>query len=316
MNIKLIQKLCFLGLGLGICFLGVFLFTNIDNSIEKGQGGFESPTRPNLTPIGETFSYTANELDFEEYEDTSGLTYFAYRVKKGDMVGTIAEKFGVTQDTIISVNNIRQSRLIQIGQYLKIPSIPGILYTVKKDGEDINDIAERFEIAPEECAKVNNLDLQLASLKAGDQLFLPNAELDWVTRQEINGDLFKRPLKGGYYFSSYYGWRASPFTGKRTFHGGIDMAARKGTAVYPALDGTVLETGYNSTYGNYIYIKHHSGYKTLYAHLSAINTKKGRFVYTNTKIGEVGSTGLSTGPHLHFSIYKNNVSINPMNLWN
>ena len=316
MNIKLIQKLCFLGLGLGICFLGVFLFTNIDNSIEKGQGGFESPTRPNLTPIGETFSYTANELDFEEYEDTSGLTYFAYRVKKGDMVGTIAEKFGVTQDTIISVNNIRQSRLIQIGQDLKIPSIPGILYTVKKDGEDINDIAERFEIAPEECAKVNNLDLQLASLKAGDQLFLPNAELDWVTRQEINGDLFKRPLKGGYYFSSYYGWRASPFTGKRTFHGGIDMAARKGTAVYPALDGTVLETGYNSTYGNYIYIKHHSGYKTLYAHLSAINTKKGRFVYTNTKIGEVGSTGLSTGPHLHFSIYKNNVSINPMNLWN
>lgn len=316
MNIKLIQKLCFLGLGLGICFLGVFLFTSIDNSIEKGQGGFESPTRPNLTPIGETFSYTANELDFEEYEDTSGLTYFAYRVKKGDMVGTIAEKFGVTQDTIISVNNIRQSRLIQIGQYLKIPSIPGILYTVKKDGEDINDIAERFEIAPEECAKVNNLDLQLASLKAGDQLFLPNAELDWVTRQEINGDLFKRPLKGGYYFSSYYGWRASPFTGKRTFHGGIDMAARKGTAVYPALDGTVLETGYNSTYGNYIYIKHHSGYKTLYAHLSAINTKKGRFVYTNTKIGEVGSTGLSTGPHLHFSIYKNNVSINPMNLWN
>ena len=316
MNIKLIQKLCFLGLGLGICFLGVFLFANIDNSIEKGQGGFESPTRPNLTPIGETFSYTANELDFEEYEDTSGLTYFAYRVKKGDMVGTIAEKFGVTQDTIISVNNIRQSRLIQIGQYLKIPSIPGILYTVKKDGEEINDIAERFEIAPEECAKVNNLDLQLASLKAGDQLFLPNAELDWVTRQEINGDLFKRPLKGGYYFSSYYGWRASPFTGKRTFHGGIDMAARKGTAVYPALDGTVLETGYNSTYGNYIYIKHHSGYKTLYAHLSAINTKKGRFVYTNTKIGEVGSTGLSTGPHLHFSIYKNNVSINPMNLWN
>ncbi|MBE6344386.1 MAG: M23 family metallopeptidase [Spirochaetaceae bacterium] len=316
MNIKLIQKLCFLGLGLGICFLGVFLFTSIDNSIEKGQGGFESPTRPNLTPIGETFSYTANELDFEEYEDTSGLTYFAYRVKKGDMVGTIAEKFGVTQDTIISVNNIRQSRLIQIGQYLKIPSIPGILYTVKKDGEDINDIAERFEIAPEECAKVNNLDLQLASLKAGDQLFLPNAELDWVTRQEINGDLFKRPLKGGYYFSSYYGWRASPFTGKRTFHGGIDMAARKGTAVYPALDGTVLETGYNSTYGNYIYIKHHSGYKTLYAHLSAINTKKGRFVYTNTVIGEVGSTGLSTGPHLHFSIYKNNVSINPMNLWN
>ena len=316
MNIKLIQKLCFLGLGLGICFLGVFLFTSIDNSIEKGQGGFESPTRPNLTPIGETFSYTANELDFEEYEDTSGLTYFAYRVKKGDMVGTIAEKFGVTQDTIISVNNIRQSRLIQIGQYLKIPSIPGILYTVKKDGEDINDIAERFEIAPEECAKVNNLDLQLASLKAGDQLFLPNAELDWVTRQEINGDLFKRPLKGGYYFSSYYGWRASPFTGKRTFHGGINMAARKGTAVYPALDGTVLETGYNSTYGNYIYIKHHSGYKTLYAHLSAINTKKGRFVYTNTVIGEVGSAGLSTGPHLHFSIYKNNVSINPMNLWN
>ena len=170
------------------------------------------------------------------------------------------------------------------------------------------------EISAEKCADVNNL-LISASLPAGTTLFLPDAELDWVTRQEINGDLFQRPLKGWYYFSSYYGWRNSPFTGARSFHSGIDMAAAKGTSVYAALDGTVVEVGYNNTYGNYIIIQHHSGYRTLYGHLDSTLVKRGQYVYTTTKIGKVGNTGLSTGPHLHFTVYKNGYTVDPRNLW-
>ena len=245
------------------------------------------------------------------------LTYQTYRVKSGDMIGYIADAFGITQDTIISVNNIRQSRLIQPNQYLKIPSMPGILYTVKKDGETIQTIAEKYEVDSSKCALVNYLT-PTTELKAGYSLFVPDAELDWMTRQEINGDLFKKPLKVRYWLSSSYGWRDSPFNaGTRSFHGGIDMAVAQGTPIYPAMDGKVTTAGYNATYGNYVIVTHHSGYKTLYGHMSKITCQKGNFVYAQkTQIGLVGSTGLSTGPHLHFTVYKNGNTINPLSVLN
>ncbi|HZK19696.1 MAG TPA: M23 family metallopeptidase, partial [Treponemataceae bacterium] len=139
--------------------------------------------------------------------------------------------------------------------------------------------------------------------------------LDWVTRQEINGDLFIKPLRSMYFCSSPYGWRNSPFTGKRSFHAGIDMACNKGTPVYPALAGTVTTAGWSTVYGNYVIVTHHSGYKTLYGHMSNIKAWRGRWVSTDTCLGYVGNTGMSTGPHLHFSIFKNGVSINPVKLW-
>ena len=245
----------------------------------------------------------------EVSEDELSLTYQTYRVKSGDMIGFIADKYDVTQDTIISINNIKQSRLIQVGQYLKIPSMPGILYTTKTKGETPSTIAEK-------CALVNNISID-TELESGLQLFVPEAQLDWATRQEINGDLFRKPLHSRYYLSSYYGWRDSPFnTGKRSFHTGIDMACSTGTPIYPAMDGVVTAAGYNSTYGNYVIVQHHSGYKTLYGHMSKITCRKGNFVYTTTQIGKVGSTGLSTGPHLHFTVYKNGKTVNPLGLLN
>lgn len=243
---------------------------------------------------------------------SSIITYQTYRVKSGDMIGFIADAFDVTQDTIISVNNIKQSRLIQPGQYLKIPSMPGIIYTVKKNGETPATIAEKYKVNADKCASANYVSLD-TELKAGTSLFVPDAELDWATRQEINGDLFKKPLHARYWLSSNYGWRDSPFNpGKRTFHGGLDMAVASGTPIYAALDGTVTAVGFNATYGNYVIITHHSGYKTLYGHMKSTACRKGNFVYTNTVIGYVGSTGMSTGPHLHFTVYKNGKTINPM----
>ena len=318
---SLISKLLILSACVVCLFAGAFcIFPDVQDSnrIKKGQGGFETSVMPVLSVKEEIDTSHIDIQDSLVMAESSvpadELSYIAYRVKKGDMIGIIAEDFGVTQDTIISVNNIRQSRLLQIGQYLKIPSMPGILYTVRDDGEQLDAIAKKYEISLDKCAKVNNLALD-CSLSAGKTLFLPDAELDWVTRQEINGDLFTRPIRSRYYFSSYWGWRSSPFNGKRSFHGGIDMAAGTGTNIYAALDGTVVECAYNATYGNYVVIKHHSGYRTLYAHMSKITTKVGRYVYSSTKIGEVGNTGLSTGPHLHFAVYKNGASVNPQNLW-
>ena len=211
------------------------------------------------------------------------------------------------------VNAIRQSRLLQVGQYLKIPSMPGILYTVKQTGETPETIAAKFEVSADKCALVNSLSKN-AAMDSGVTIFVPDAELDWVTKQEINGDLFRRPLHGRYWLSSYYGWRKSPFTGSRTFHSGIDMAAPHGTPVYASLPGRVAAVGYNETYGNYVIISHHSGYRTLYGHMSAVLVVRGQNVDMNTRIGRVGNTGLSTGPHLHFTVFKGGKTVNPLGL--
>lgn len=242
----------------------------------------------------------------------SDLYYSVYVVEKGDIVGNIAEKFGVSQDAIISVNRLKNTRTLQIGQVLKIPSIDGIVYTVKEH-DTASSVSDSYKISLEKFSLVNSL--QSDELKEGSVVFLPDARLDWATLQEINGDLFLTPLRYGYRFTSGYGWRRDPFTRNRSFHNGVDLATYRGAPVYPALAGTVRAVGYSPIYGNYVIVRHHSGYQTLYGHLSYISTSRGSYVTTATKIGGVGSTGRSTGPHLHFTVYKNGATINPFTVW-
>lgn len=242
------------------------------------------------------------------------LFYRVYAVKQGDMVGTIAAEYGVSQDAIISLNKLRNTRTLQIGQVLKIPSIDGIPYTVR-EGDTPEAIADAYKISLEKLARINMLDDN--SVAAETVIFLPDAKLDWATLQEINGDLFRKPLHRNFHVSSRYGWRDNPFlTGSRSFHNGIDLAAPKGTPVYAALNGQVTSTGYSAVYGNYVVIRHHSGYQTLYGHLNTIQTAAGSWVSVSSQIGTVGNTGMSTGPHLHFTVYKNGSTINPAGLWN
>lgn len=305
---------CF-AVGLAACtvVLAAGLILQPDAEVSNGQGGFETPGLPVVSE--DDVSAADGENSDESSETASEVSYSSYRVRSGDMIGVIAENFNITEDTVISVNNIRSSRLLQIGTYLKIPSIPGILYTVRKDGETADDIAKKYKIDTAKLCAVNKV-AEAESLSAGTMLFLPDAQMDWVTRQEINGDLFKKPIHARWYLSSNFGWRQSPFTGARSYHGGVDMACPQGTRIYAAMDGKVSSTGFNNTYGNYVIITHHSGYKTLYGHMSAIAAVRGQYVNTSTVIGYVGSTGLSTGPHLHFTVFKNGKQVNPRNLWN
>ncbi|MCQ2598583.1 MAG: M23 family metallopeptidase [Treponema sp.] len=312
-KIKKVVNLAVVGFLCGAGLTTITITTLKSFTKKTAMGGFETPSNPDFSQSEEMEISLADEFIEDELPT---LTYKTYRVKQGDMIGIIAEENNVSQDTLITVNNITATRSLQIGTYLKIPSIPGILYTVRTDGETFETIAKAYDISAEKCASVNNMELD-ANLKAGATLFLPDALMDDITRKEINGDLFHKPLKSRYYLTSHYGWRTSPFnTGKRSFHGGTDMACSTGTPIYAALDGRVSFTGYNDTYGNYVIINHHSGYKTLYAHMSSISCKKGQYVYTNTIIGKVGSTGMSTGPHLHFAVYKNGKGMNPMGLIN
>lgn len=292
---------------------------------EDGRGGFESPVMPLYNEENSVFEKAENaelvsmlenaETKESDNEDFTPLTYTTYRIRQGDMIGFLAERYGVTQDTLISVNNIRSTRTIQPGQYIRIPSEKGILYTIKKDGETISEIAGRYDVDAAKCAFVNNTTVD-SGYKAGTSIFVPGAEMDSMTLAEINGDLFRRPIHSRYRLTSYFGWRPSPFTGRRSWHGGLDMACPSWTPIYAAMNGWVSEINYNSTYGNYVVIRHGSGYKTLYGHMVVRTTdvKVGQYVTTNTIIGRVGSTGNSTGPHVHFTVYKNGRMINPFAL--
>ena len=105
--------------------------------------------------------------------------------------------------------------------------------------------------------------------------------------------------------SSGFGMRVHPVTGKWTFHRGLDMAAPAGEIIYASREGTVIKAESYGTYGNCVIIDHGDGYTSLYAHMSAIGVKKDDIVKQGAPIGKVGSTGRSTGPHLHFEIAYN-----------
>ncbi|WP_304226449.1 peptidoglycan DD-metalloendopeptidase family protein [Gracilinema caldarium] len=234
------------------------------------------------------------------------LFYTSYKIEKGDTIGELASRFGLNQDTLLSFNNIKNSRTIQVGQYIKVPNQDGILYTVKS-GDSLAGICEKYSVDADLVKTFNKLADE--TILAGSKLFLPGARMNQIDMQEINGDLFSWPVRG--YVSSGYGYRISPFTGARQFHSGLDIAAPQGTPVKAAMYGRVVDTGYDTNTGNYIIIAHHGGYKTLYAHLDVIRVKPGATVNTGERIGDVGSTGLSTGSHLHFSVFKNSVTVNP-----
>ena len=113
--------------------------------------------------------------------------------------------------------------------------------------------------------------------------------------------------------TSAYGWRTHPITGKQSFHNGVDLANVQGVPIYAAKSGTVTVATYNGVYGYYVQINHGDGFSSLYGHLTHYIVGVGQYVSAGQVIGYMGSTGWSTGPHLHFTIYYNGNTVNPMN---
>ena len=113
--------------------------------------------------------------------------------------------------------------------------------------------------------------------------------------------------------TSPFGYRTHPTTGQWKFHNGVDLANDQGTPIYAVRSGTVTVATYGSTYGYYVTINHGDGFSSLYAHMTHYKVSKGQYVEKGQLIGYMGSTGRSTGPHLHFSIFYNGSAVNPMN---
>jgi len=229
-----------------------------------------------------------------------------YTIRSGDSLEKIAKRFGLRQDTIISANNLQSATAIRPGIQLRIPNMDGVSHKVRS-GESLSSLAKAYSIDMTRIVDAN--DLASGTISKGQSLFIPNARLSSASLREFYGERFVWPARGR--ISSPFGYRANPFTGLRTYHSAIDIVMSPGTRVKATSEGRVADTGYNSVFGNYIILKHASGYQSLYAHLSSISVKEGSSVAQGAAIGLSGNTGQSTGPHLHFSIFKNGQALDP-----
>ncbi|WP_223292771.1 M23 family metallopeptidase [Breznakiella homolactica] len=239
------------------------------------------------------------------------FSWESYTVQRGDSVSKIAASRSLSMDAVIASNGITNAKRIQEGQVLRLPNMDGVPYTVKS-GDSLSKIASGLGVPLEAVLDANDLDSEI--ITPGTVLFIPGAKMRTEDLKMALGELFIYPIRGR--LTSPYGWRSDPFTGVRRFHAAIDLAAPTGTTIKASMDGRISAVGYNSVYGKYVIVTHSNGYQTLYAHMNATSAVKGDYVTQGSKIGEVGSTGLSTGPHVHFAIYKNGRAVNPLEFLN
>ena len=252
------------------------------------------------------------EADAEEefpIDLIESFKWINYRVKSGDTVDKIARNHGLSMDAVIASNNIRNVRELPAGKVIKLPNMDGVPYVISK-GNTLEGIAKSFNIPLTAILDAN--DIKSDKITPGETIFIPGARMRSDDLKIALGELFVHPVKGAR-LSSGFGWRNDPFTGERRFHNAIDLAAKTGTPVRAAASGTVsIVNNYPLTFGKFVIIDHGNGIRTLYAHLDASGVRAGQKVSQGAQIGEVGNTGKSTGPHLHFAVYKNGIAVNPL----
>jgi murein DD-endopeptidase MepM/ murein hydrolase activator NlpD len=290
---------------------------NIPGVSETGIAAVPDPTTHIAIPeaVVPHINITEGTVAEEAQDDIplKMVDYFSWidhTVKSGESVSRIADSYGLSMETVIASNNLTNAHLLRPGQILKIPNMNGIPYVIKS-GDNLSKISKAWSIPLSVIVDANNL--QSDFIMPGQTIFLPGARMPANDLRMALGTLFVSPLKGsGSRLSSAFGWREDPFDGGQRLHEAIDMAAPTGTPVKAASSGRVSMVGNSPTYGKYIIISHSGGFQTLYAHLSVIVVQQGAQVDQGTKIGEVGSTGRSTGPHLHFALYKDDKAVNPL----
>ncbi|MDR1931039.1 MAG: M23 family metallopeptidase [Treponema sp.] len=274
---------------------------------ETSMGGRESDVT--ISPVSLETPEPMSVPEPEEFSQPRMLLFSSYTIKQGDVVGEVAKRFGLNAGTLISLNNIKNTRSLKIGLTLKVPNQDGVYHTVKR-GETLESITKKYK-ADVVATKVAN-ELFSDQINTNKDLFVPGAVMPREEEQQINGDLFIWPVQGR--LTSYYGYRRSPFGGGRSFHNGLDIAAPTGTPIRAAMAGRVSAVGYDNTFGNFVVITHQGGYRTLYGHMDIYRVKSGAYVNAGDLIGDVGNTGLSTGPHVHFTVYQNGATTNPRRL--
>ena len=240
-----------------------------------------------------------------------------YAVESGDTIGSIARKFGLQTQTVLATNQLRPSSLIRIGQTLQILPVDGVMYTVRK-GDTLSKIATTYKADSERIRKANNL-LADETLAPGTALVVPDGQTPYIApapkpvriAASLHDVFVPAPPVRSTAGASGLIWptdarRITQYFTRR--HTGVDIAGAVGTPIYAADDGVVISAGWNTGgYGNMIIIDHGDGLYTRYGHGSKILVHEGDTVSKGDKIMLMGSTGRSTGPHLHFEVMRGDI---------
>jgi LysM repeat protein len=296
-----------------------------DDSI-AGFGLAEDESGEDLATVQEGSAVVKPDITWTENTKMPRTEIVQHEVQTGETISTIAQDYGISVNTILWENNLTAYSLIRPGDKLSILPVSGIRYKVAS-GDNVIKIASRYGISESELLTANNLS-DSSQLKIGQQLLLPGARkivsgtvasaastkvaysgLSAIKSviapkgaEPVSGNMMNWPTVRRR-ITQYYSWK----------HTGLDVADKVGTALYSADAGTVEYVGWGTGYGNQIVVDHGGGKKTRYAHLSAFYVKKGDKVTKGETIGAMGSTGWSTGSHIHFEVIINGKKYNPLN---
>lgn len=235
---------------------------------------------------------------------------FEYTVEDGDTLAAIAKKFGVDTDSILWINKGVSEKRLKPGTALKIPPVTGVVHTVKS-GETVYSIAKRYNVSAQAIVDFPFNEFsndETFALAIGQTVVVPDGEMpdEIISSPRNNIANVTTPNAGAVSATGKWLWPAagSITQGYRPWHKAVDIANRSGGPILAADAGTVIVSGWpdNSGYGNRVILDHGNGYKTLYAHMSKLAVKAGQTVKRGDKLGDMGSTGRSTGTHLHFEI--------------
>jgi len=231
---------------------------------------------------------------------------YLYRAKKGDDFFSLSSRFNLPYEALATLNRLSSPSALSEGKLLLVPNMPGLFLPLEPRSE-----LEQFIQTWRRPAETQGITLVLDTPEGRQSfLFLPGERFHSIERAFFLGILFHNPLPPSR-ITSWFGNRVSPISGEVHFHSGIDMAAPEGTPVSAAREGTVSAAGADPVYGIYVRIAHVGGYETFYGHLKRSFVQLNQRVTSTMIIGEVGDTGLSTGPHLHFELRKNQEALDP-----
>lgn len=251
-----------------------------------------------------------------------------YKIEKNDNLFKIARKFDTDHRMIIKINSIDRPDRLKSGKYIDIPNKKGIYYKIRK-GDSVEKISRKYKIEKSIILSHNRIKSDI--LKSDTTIFLPDAvekkdlkvaavtvRKKAATEKEFqvasSGIKFLWPIAGK--ITSGFGNRKDPFSGRKSFHCGIDISSDVGMPVKAAYDGNVIFSGWKDGYGLVVIVKHRDGYITVYAHNSKNNVNENDVVRKGDIVALTGMTGAVTGAHLHFEVRKYLTPLNPLRMLN
>ena len=236
------------------------------------------------------------------------LTVYRYIPREGEDIFALAARCSIPYSSLASLNRFNHPS-IEAGKALLLPTVPGI-FVPEEPRSDLEHLLASSRFPPEESDSA----ALIIGEKSADQgiafYFFPGGDFNSTERAFFLNTGFQFPLRS-YRLTSSYGMRKNPVTGNIRLHEGVDLAAPAGTEVYAAGNGVVTEIGDDPVYGIYVVISHGNNWASLYGHLQRVATTLRATVKSGTLIGWVGTTGQSTGPHLHFELRQNGRARDP-----